>query len=114
MSETSADTFAADAPRIGIAWGDDITEERKRWLDERLTDVTDWRKRPALGLAPRFMTSSTEAMLARVRPSETLTGADVFAYRAQLMQRDLPVIGAHDGKPRISSLANTQWIPHVV
>jgi len=33
MSETTTETSTTDAPKIGIAWGDDISEERQRALD---------------------------------------------------------------------------------
>jgi hypothetical protein len=36
MSDTAAEIPATPAPKIGDAWGDDISGERKRWLDERL------------------------------------------------------------------------------
>jgi uncharacterized protein YjbI with pentapeptide repeats len=68
MSET-----AAEAPKIGDTWGDDISEERQRWLDERLTawdTETDHGDRKSRFDAANLSIEEQD----RLR----LTGADVF------------------------------------
>jgi Pentapeptide repeats (8 copies) len=82
LSDTTADTAAnaTDAPKIGIAWGDDITEERQHELD---TILAAWdaeanhsdRKGP---FDPRGLEYEERELL-------RLTGADVFYLAAHTL-----------------------------
>jgi hypothetical protein len=89
MSDATADTSAADTPKIGIAWGDDISEERKDELDAILAAwdaETDHSGR--IGPFDRLEVREEEKKLL------TLTGADVFylAARALIGTTFQPVI----------------------
>jgi hypothetical protein len=107
MSESTADTIpTADAPKIGEAWGDDISEERQRDLDAFLTvwdaetDHGD-RKGPfdfgpgrsvnltgadVFYLAARALVGTTLRRIAAPAPDEQII--DLAAARAALCAED--------------------------
>jgi Pentapeptide repeats (8 copies) len=81
MSDTTADTSAnTDAPKIGDAWGDDISEERQRELE---TILAAWDAETDRGdhKGPFDFTGMEYAPEERSKPL-ILTGADVFCLAA--------------------------------
>jgi len=90
MSDTTADSpplNVTDMPKVGIAWGDDISEERKRDLDALLAawdTETDHSDR----IGPFDVTGLSEGKSDQLR----LTGADVFYLAARALVGARPKI----------------------
>jgi uncharacterized protein YjbI with pentapeptide repeats len=82
MSDTTAETPATDAPKIGKAWGDDISEDRRRELDKILA-VWDTETEHYGRLGPFDVRDLRDDEQERFR----LSGADVF-YLANQSGRD--------------------------